>query len=83
LTAVDPSSSLYDRTVVTVRSRQRPFSFAADEIARGDRVFVDDLGALVTRGDDSISLAQYRELRKEFSGKTVSRSPHSRRRTWR
>ncbi|MPY90593.1 MAG: hypothetical protein GEU99_22060 [Luteitalea sp.] len=71
LATVDPSGALYDRTIVTVRSDQRPFSFAADDVARGERILVDDLGVLVVRGDDPIGLAAYRKARKEFSGKTV------------
>ncbi|MBP7936525.1 MAG: hypothetical protein KA354_17940 [Phycisphaerae bacterium] len=72
LTAVDPMDPGYDRTIVTVRSSQRPFSFAAAEVAHGDRILVDDLGVLVTRGDDSIALATYRDaLRREFSGQTI------------
>jgi hypothetical protein len=70
--AADPTDSRYDRTIVTVRSSTRPFSFAADEVARGDRVLVDDLGVLVTNADDKISLDAYREaLRREFGGQTV------------
>jgi hypothetical protein len=68
---VDPLDPLYDRTVVTVRSMLRPFSFAADEVARGDRILVDDLGVLVVRADDGISLEGYRQARKEFPGRTV------------
>jgi hypothetical protein len=69
--AVDPLDSLYDRTIVTVRSKLRPFSFAADEAAKGDRILVDDLGALVVRADDDITLEGYRQARKEFPGRTV------------
>ena len=70
--AADPVDGRYDRTIVTVRSSTRPFSFAADEVARGDRILVDDLGVLVTGGDDTISLDAYREvLRREFGGQTV------------
>lgn len=69
--AVDPVDSLYDRTIVTLRSRQRPFSFAADEVARGNRILVDGLGALVVRADDGITLEGYRQARKEFPGRTV------------
>ncbi len=69
--AVDPISPRYDRTIVTVRSKYRPFSFAPDEIAGGERILVDDLGTLVVRGDDPITLAGLREARKEFPGRTV------------
>ena len=72
LMAVDPMDPRYDRTVVTVRSYRRPFSFAADEVARGDRILVDDLGALVTRCDDPVDLALYREARmRESAGRSV------------
>jgi hypothetical protein len=72
LFAVDPMDDRYDRTVVTVRSSQRPFSFAADQIARGDRILVDDLGVLATNGQDTVTLAAYRDtLIREFAGKTV------------
>jgi hypothetical protein len=70
--AADPIDGRYDRTIVTVRSSTRPFSFAADEVARGDRILVDDLGVLVTNAEDGISLDDYREaLRREFGGRTV------------
>jgi len=69
--AVEPVNPGYDRTIVTVRSRYRPFSFAADEVARGDRILVDDLGALVVRGDDPVTLEGYRDARREFAGRTV------------
>ncbi|MBN1844646.1 MAG: hypothetical protein JW810_03115 [Sedimentisphaerales bacterium] len=72
LMARDPADDRYDRTVVTVRSSHRPFSFAADEIARGDRILVDDLGVLVTRAQDPMTLETYREaLRVGFRGRTV------------
>jgi len=60
-----------DRTILTVRSEYRPFSFAADEVARGDRILVDDLGILVTRADDPVTLDEHRQARKEFTGRTV------------
>ncbi len=69
--AVDPVDSRYDRTIVTARSSTRAFSFAADEVARGDRILVNDLGALVTRGSDTIDLEAFRQLRKEFPGRTI------------
>ena len=71
MVAVDRTGAGRDRPIVTVRSKQRPFSFAADEIMLGRRILVDDLGVLVVRGDDAITLEGYRQLRKEFSGRTV------------
>jgi len=69
--AVDPLDARYDRTIVTVRDEARPFSFAADEVACGDRILVEDLGALVTRADDPITLAEYRAQSKELGRKTI------------
>lgn len=71
LYAVDPLDDRYDRTVVTVFLAGRPFSFAADEAARGDRILVNDLGVLVTHQKDSISLDGYRDALREFPGRTV------------
>jgi len=70
--AADPIDGRYDRTIVTVRSSTRPFSFAADEVLRGDRILVDDLGVLVTPADDAVPLDAYRDaLRREYGGQTV------------
>jgi hypothetical protein len=71
LVAVDPVNQQYDRTIVTVRSPSRPFSFAADEVAGGGRILVDDLGVLVVRGDDPVGLDGYRQARRELPGRTV------------
>ena len=69
--AVDPVDLRYDRTIVTMRSKHRPVSFTAEEVARSERILIDDLGILVVRGDDKISLEEYRILRKELPGKTI------------
>lgn len=69
--ADDPVDQRYDRTIITMRSKHRPVSFTADEVARGERVLIDDLGVLVVRGDDNITLEGYRALRKEFPGRTI------------
>ena len=71
LMAADPTGAPYDRTIVTVRSAYRSFSFAADEAARGERILVDDLGVLVVRGDDATTLDNYRASRAESLQKTV------------
>ena len=72
LVANDPIDARYDRTIVTVRSNRRPFSFGADELAGGDRMLVDDLGVLITNAEDPITLEQYRQsLRTNFTGQSV------------
>lgn len=72
LMAVDPLDPRYDRTLVTLRCAARSFSFAADEVARGDRILIDDLGVLVTRADDPITLEEYRRtLRQDYPGRTI------------
>ncbi len=68
----DPIDSRYDRTIVTVRCGKRSFSFATDDIARGERILVDDLGAMVTRADDPISIDEYRTIvQREFGGRSI------------
>jgi hypothetical protein len=69
--AVDPVDQRYDRTILTLRSKHRSASFLPDSIAEGERILIDDLGILAVRGDDIITLEGYRNLRKEFPGKTI------------
>lgn len=72
LMAVDALDSFADRTIVTIRTSSRSFSFPVDEIVRGHRILVEDLGVLVTNGEDPITLTAYREvLRKEFAGSSI------------
>jgi hypothetical protein len=67
--AEDPEA---DRTVVTIRSAAHPFSFAADEAARGDRIFVKDFGALVTQERDPVSsIAEYERILEATGQKSV------------
>ncbi|MFB3923365.1 MAG: hypothetical protein ACE145_16705 [Terriglobia bacterium] len=60
-----------DRTIVTVRSPSNPFSFAMDEVVRGDRIFIKDFGVLVTRDADSVTLAEHRRALQEIGEKSV------------
>jgi len=69
--AVDPVDQRYDRTIVTMRSKYRPVSFTTDEAARGERILINDLGVLVVRGDDEVTLEGYRTLMKEYPGRTI------------
>ncbi|MCL2329848.1 MAG: hypothetical protein FWC56_00930 [Phycisphaerae bacterium] len=73
--AVDPNNPLYDRTVVTVPSKTRPFSFAADEVAKGDRILIDDLGILVVKVDDPItSIEEYRKQLRASNATAIAKS---------
>jgi len=60
-----------DRTVVTVRSARRPFSFAPDELLLGRRILVDDLGVLVSGADEATSVDGWREALARLGRKTV------------
>ncbi len=60
-----------DRTIVTVRSPSHPFSFAVDEVERGNRIYVKDFGVLVSRADDPITIAEYRKELQESGAKTI------------
>jgi hypothetical protein len=71
IAAVNPDDAEQDRTTITVRTQRNPFSFAAADAAKGERILVDDLGMLVTRGDDAMTVAQYRQARQESPRKTI------------
>ena len=60
-----------DRTIVTVRSPSNPFSFAMDEVMRGDRIFIKDFGVLVTRASDRVTIAEAPRALEEIGEKTI------------
>lgn len=60
-----------DRTIVTLRSPSYPFSFAMDEVMRGDRIYVKDFGALVTRAFDPVTISGHRATLEQLGAKTV------------
>ncbi|MGB9690194.1 hypothetical protein [Thermogutta sp.] len=66
-----PGGEGQDPTIVTVRTQHNPFSFAVSDLLKGERIFVDDLGVLVTRVDDTIDISEYRQLLQEFPGRSV------------
>jgi len=59
-----------DRSIVTIRA-PRPFSFAVDEVERGDRIFIKDFGVLVTRADDPATIAECRRDVEQSNTKTI------------
>ncbi|MBN1911024.1 MAG: hypothetical protein JW818_14860 [Pirellulales bacterium] len=67
----DASDDSPDRTVVTVRSTRRPFSFAPNELLLGRRILIDDLGVLVTEADDTVSVSDWRETLRRLGRRTV------------
>ncbi len=71
LLVVDAADDSPDRTVITLRSNRRPFSFAPQELPLGRRILVDDLGVLVTKADDTVSVASWRKALAELNRKTV------------
>jgi hypothetical protein len=69
--AVDPADDSWDRTVITIRSARRPFSFAPQELLLGRRILIDDLGVLVTKADDATGIKDWQEALRELGRKTV------------
>lgn len=68
---LETSDAAPDCTVITVWSKQRPFSFAPNELLQGRKILIADLGVLVTKGDDATSIAEWRATLKELGRKTV------------
>jgi hypothetical protein len=65
LAALDPHEEQADRTVVTVRSPLRSFSFAPEEVLCGGKIFVNDLGVLITLANDPTTLASWQKTTRE------------------
>lgn len=69
--AFNPEDPEADRAIVTVRSRSNPFSFAVDEVERGDHIYIKDFGVLVARSPEMITTAMYRQVLQEAGTKSV------------
>ncbi len=69
--SVNSTDASPDRTVITARSPRRPFSFAPQELLLGRRILIDDLGVLITKADDSVSIDDWRKALRELGRKTV------------
>ncbi len=61
-----PNVNSFDKTIVTVRAPAHSFSFAMDDIVRGERVFIPDFGALVKKASDS---ATYESVKADWEKK--------------
>jgi len=59
-TSSDDSRSS-DRTIVTLRSGAKSFSFLAKEVASGEKIYIRDYDILVTALEDDVSYAEFRE----------------------
>ena len=55
----NPNSS--DRTIVTMRSTSRNFSFLVNEVVSGEEIFVKDYNILVTKFTDRINYAEFEQ----------------------
>ncbi|MDP2898118.1 MAG: hypothetical protein Q8Q12_16405 [bacterium] len=61
-----PNVNSFDKTIVTVRAPARSFSFAMDDIVRGERIFIPDYGVLVKKATDA---ATYESVKAEWEKK--------------
>jgi len=59
----------FDKTIVTVQMPAHSFSFAMDDIVRGERIFIPDFGILVKKASDP---ATYHSVKAEWEKKKGS-----------
>jgi len=67
--AKSPNVNSFDKTIVTVRTPVHSFSFAMDDVVRGERIFIPDYGVLVKRASDP---ATYESVKAEWEKKKGS-----------
>jgi len=60
-----------DRTIITVRSSYRSFSFLVDEVANGEVIYIPDFGVIVSRTSDSVKLDGYLQYWETHHSKTL------------
>jgi hypothetical protein len=53
----------YDKTIATIKSTEKDFSFLIDDIEAGEKIFIKDLDVLITKSLDNID---YKEFRKTW-----------------
>ncbi len=61
LFATNEDTNSFDKTLVTLKTTARSFSFIVDEVEAGERIFIRDFDVLVTRAADAISYPSFRE----------------------
>jgi len=61
----------YDKTIVTVRSKVRSFSFSMSDLERGELILIKDYDVLVSRSSDSVDLRSYVNELAEKGSATV------------
>ncbi|MDQ1317470.1 MAG: hypothetical protein QG588_1122 [Candidatus Poribacteria bacterium] len=49
----------YDKTIVTIRTKAKSFSFLIDEVVAGEKIFIKDFDVLVTKADDNVDYAKF------------------------
>ncbi len=64
-----PNVNSFDKTIFTVRTPAWSFSFAMDDIVRGERIFIPDFGVLVKKASDP---ATYESVKAEWEKKKGS-----------
>ncbi|MCH8904261.1 MAG: hypothetical protein IIA45_10145 [Bacteroidetes bacterium] len=69
--ALDPDDQSYDNTVVSVSLGELQFSFRASDIAKGERIYIKDLGVLITKKGDNTTIDQYKTQIENGSSRTV------------
>jgi len=57
--AYNDDANSFDKTIVTLRSTAKSFSFLIDEVESGEKVFVKDFDVLVTKATDDIDYAKF------------------------
>jgi len=67
----NPDPSSHDRTVVTVRAPERPFSFLIDDLVTGGPLYIADYGVLVSLAEHGATLATFAAQREAKGGKTL------------
>jgi hypothetical protein len=57
----------YDKTIVTLRSTPKSFSFLVDEIESGEKIFIKDFDVLISKASDSIDYTKFRKKKSDHA----------------
>lgn len=61
----------FDKTIVTMRTSAESFSLLIDEIEAGEKIFIKDFDVLVSKAEDNIDYAKFRQDWEADHKKTV------------